>query len=231
MQYKLQFRSMLFSSLMIATFFTILITGQTPSQPQTAVLNPATAPISYGLIVDGSLSLKEQHASIKEAAKIIIGDSKKDDEIFLVTFTNSNNIEMLQEFTQDKEDLLVALEKGFPNIYYGKSSIIDALYVCADYLLKSTNNRRVLILITDGIEEGSTYKLDQLVARLRTKQIPVFILGAAGLVKEKYGEKVYREAIKLLKELPEQTQGQAIIAYQEQELATKAKEVLNLVRK
>ena len=63
-------------------------------------------PISYGLAVDTSGSLRTQLQSVIDAGKTIINSNKKGDETFLVRFISSDKIETVQDFT-DKKDLLM----------------------------------------------------------------------------------------------------------------------------
>ena len=56
-------------------------------------------PISYGLAVDTSGSLRTQLQSVIDAGKTIINSNKPGDETFLVRFISSDNIETVQDFT------------------------------------------------------------------------------------------------------------------------------------
>src|SRR5262249_32006610 len=55
-------------------------------------------PISYGLAVDSSGSLRSQLQSVIDAGKIIVNSNKKGDETFLMRFISSDKIETMQDF-------------------------------------------------------------------------------------------------------------------------------------
>ena len=65
-------------------------------------------PISYGLAVDTSASLRSQIQSVIDAAKTIINSNKPGDETFLVRFISSDKIETEQDFTSNKDLLMDA---------------------------------------------------------------------------------------------------------------------------
>src|SRR5204862_3926679 len=67
-------------------------------------------PISYGLAIDTSGSLRSQLNQVLEAGKTIINSNKRGDETFLVRFISSDKIEQVQDFTSNKEDLLDSLD-------------------------------------------------------------------------------------------------------------------------
>src|SRR4029078_3443535 len=60
-------------------------------------------PISYGLAVDTSGSLRSTLQSVIEACETIINSNKGGDETFLVRFISSDKIETVQDFTDNKE--------------------------------------------------------------------------------------------------------------------------------
>ncbi|HEX7957763.1 MAG TPA: hypothetical protein VF508_12505, partial [Pyrinomonadaceae bacterium] len=55
-------------------------------------------PITYGLVVDNSGSLRSQIGQVVEAAKTIVNSNKPGDETFVVRFIASDEIKILQDF-------------------------------------------------------------------------------------------------------------------------------------
>lgn len=138
-------------------------------------------PISYGLAVDTSGSLRSQLPTVIDAAKTIINSNKSGDETFLMGFISSDKIETLLDFSSKKDDLLDAVD----NLYTegGQSAVVDAVYLAAEHVAeykKGTTDdrrRRALILVTDGEDRDSYYKADQLFARLREADVQIYIIG------------------------------------------------------
>src|SRR5215210_1800570 len=53
-------------------------------------------PVSYGLVVDNSGSLRSQIGRVAAAAKYLVGQNGPDDEAFVVRFVSSDNIQILR---------------------------------------------------------------------------------------------------------------------------------------
>jgi Ca-activated chloride channel family protein len=139
-------------------------------------------PTNYALVIDNSGSLRFQLEKVIEASKIIVGTNRADDETSVVRFVNSDKIEVVQDFTNNKTDINEALE----NLYVegGKTAIIDAIYLGAekvDSYQKSRNpndkKRRALILVSDGEDRDSFYKEQQLYELLRESDVQIYAIG------------------------------------------------------
>jgi Ca-activated chloride channel family protein len=89
-------------------------------------------PISYGLAVDTSGSLRSQLQSVIDSGKTIVNSNRKGDETFLVRFISSDKIETVQDFTAN-QDLLI---DGLDSLYVegGQTAVIDAVYLTADHV-------------------------------------------------------------------------------------------------
>src|SRR5262249_26732015 len=110
-------------------------------------------PISYGLAVDTSGSLRSQLQSVIDAGKTIINANKAGDETFLVRFISSDKIETVQDFTSSKEQLLDGLDSFY--VEGGQTAVIDAVYLSAEHVSEyrkgdeGDRRRRALVVITD----------------------------------------------------------------------------------
>lgn len=184
--------------------------------PQTiSFFSSEEVPISYGLVIDNSGSLKGLLNSVVEAGKAIINGNQPEDETLLVRFVGSDRIENLQDFTSTTAALNDALDELY--VEEGQTALIDAVYVSvgrvAEYKRSdSLFRRRALVLITDGEDRASFYKEDQLFKRLRESGVQVF---AIGLVGELRGAGPLRtgprgRAVNFLRRLAEETGGRAL---------------------
>ncbi len=125
-------------------------------------------PISYGLAIDTSQSLRSQIQAVIDAGKTIIHSNKPGDETFLVRFVSSDKIETMQDFTANKD----LLNDGLDDLYVegGQTAIIDAVYLSAEHVAEykkgddSDRRRRALIVITDGEDRASFYSQEKLFA-------------------------------------------------------------------
>ena len=194
-------------------------------------------PISYGLAVDTSGSLRSQLQSVIDAGKTIINSNKSGDETFLVRFISSDKIETVQDFTANKDLLMDGLDSFY--VEGGQTAIIDAVYLSAEHVSEykrgddSDRRRRALIVITDGEDRNSFYKQEQLFARLREEDVQIFVIGFvneldkdAGLIRKSPREK----AVALINRLASETGGRAFFPESIADLPQIANEIIRDLR-
>jgi Ca-activated chloride channel family protein len=194
-------------------------------------------PISYGLAVDTSASLRSQIQSVIDAGKTIVNSNKPGDETFLVRFVSSDNIQTEQDFTANKELLTDALDNLF--VEGGQTAVIDAVYLSAEHVSdykkgdEGDRRRRALIVITDGEDRSSFYKQEQLFSRLREEDVQIFVIGfvneldkEAGLIRKSPRDK----AMNLINKLASETGGRAFFPESISELPEIANEIVRDMR-
>jgi Ca-activated chloride channel homolog len=194
-------------------------------------------PISYGLAVDTSGSLRSQLQSVVDAGKTIINSNKPGDETFLVRFISSDKIETVQDFTANKELLVDGLDSFY--VEGGQTAIIDAVYLSAEHVSEyrkgdeGDRRRRALIVITDGEDRNSFYKQEQLFERLREEDVQIFVIGfvneldkEAGLIRKSPRDK----AVNLIKRLASETGGRAFFPESVSDLPQIANEIIRDLR-
>jgi Ca-activated chloride channel family protein len=194
-------------------------------------------PISYGLAVDTSGSLRSQLQSVIDAGKTIINSNKHGDETFLVRFISSDKIETVQDFTENKELLMDGLDSFY--VEGGQTAIIDAVYLSAEHVSEykkgdeGDRRRRALIVITDGEDRNSFYKQEQLFARLREEDVQIFVIGFvnelekdAGLIRKSPRDK----AVNLINKLATETGGRAFFPDSIADLPQIASEIIRDLR-
>jgi Ca-activated chloride channel homolog len=194
-------------------------------------------PISYGLAVDTSGSLRTQLQSVIDAGKTIVNSNKTGDETFLIRFIGKDNTELVQDFTT-KKDLLI---DGLDNLYVegGQTAVIDAVYLSAEHASESQRGdpndrrRRALIVITDGEDRSSVYTQEQLFGRLREDDVQIFVIGfvneldkEAGFIRKSPREK----AVNLINRLASETGGRAFFPDSISELPQIASEIVRDMR-
>jgi Ca-activated chloride channel homolog len=194
-------------------------------------------PISYGLAVDTSGSLRSQLQSVIDAGKTIINSNKPGDETFLVRFISSDKIETVQDFTARKDLLEDALDDLF--VEGGQTAIIDAVYLSAEHVSEykkgdeGDRRRRALIVITDGEDRSSFYRQEQLFARLREEDVQIFVIGFVneldkdtGLIRKSTRDK----AVSLINKLATETGGRAFFPDSVADLPEIANEIVRDLR-
>ena len=172
-------------------------------------------PITYGLVVDNSGSLRSQIGQVVEAAKTIVSSNKPGDEAFVVRFIASDEIKILQDFTADQQALGDALDDMF--IEGGQTAVIDAVYLAAEHAAErrkgdpvEDKRRRALILVTDGEDRNSFYKQEQLFEAMKEQDVQIFVIGFVNELEKERGfiSKSKRDkAVSLLDKMAKETGG------------------------
>lgn len=194
-------------------------------------------PISYGLAVDTSGSLRSQLQGVIDAAKTIINSNKPGDETFLVRFISSDKIETVQDFTPNRDLLMDGLDSLY--VEGGQTAIIDAVYLTAEHVAEykkgndSDRRRRALIVITDGEDRNSFYHEPQLFQRLREEDVQIYVIGfvreldkEGGLIRKSPRDK----AVNLINKLATETGGRAFFPDSLSELPQIASEIVRDLR-
>lgn len=194
-------------------------------------------PITYGLAIDTSLSLRNQLQSVMDAAKTIINSNKKGDETFIERFISSDKINVEKEFTANKDELIDAVD----NLYLegGQTAVVDGVYLAAEHVVEyrkgddSDRRRRALIVITDGEDRHSFYTDTQLFQRLREEDVQIYIIGfvneldkESGFIKKSPREK----AVALINKMATETGGRAFFPQSLSEMPQIANEIVRDLR-
>lgn len=195
--------------------------GQVPSKDRETT-QAVNSPLSYGIVVDNSGSYRVIFEQIIKAAGEIIEANESDDEAFLVRFVDSDKIFLMQDFTSSKDELRSAAEEMF--IEGGQTAILDAVYFAAQHLAENKsaqqNKRKVLILITDGEDRNSKYKIGEVLKFLKDEKIQVYTVGLSD-------GKVYKT---LLEKLAKETGGKSFIAEKRSEIGATVKQLTAALR-
>lgn len=199
--------------------------------PQTiSFFSKEEVPLSYGLLIDNSGSMRTQLDKVLDAGRLIINGNQPDDEAFLVRFVSTDSIQVVTDFTSRK----AALFGGLDSLYVegGQTAVIDAVLLSLEYAAKNRkgadgNRRLALVIVTDGEDRGSRFKRAELVERLHRDDIQIF---AIGLVKQIEDRKSRDKATDLLKFLAQETGGRAFFPNSTSELRGIAEEITRDLR-
>lgn len=209
------------------------LTAQGVSNAQSPPQKQIETPLTYGLVVDCSMSLRAQLPLIIDTGKAIVSSNRPDDQTFLVRFTSTDKIEKAVPLTYNKAEVIEGLE----NIYTesGLTAIVAALRVSAEYLTQQNagaevNHRQALILITDGEDRAYKNGLNQLLALLREKKVRVYVFGLSAELKKNKGKKIYERAVAFLNSIANETGGRAFFPETRADVTKDTNEILRLLR-
>lgn len=160
--------------------------------------------ISLGLLIDSSASMYDKRAAVEQAFLDLVRFSNSKDEEFLVDFSSKAYID--QDFTSSVDKL----HQGFRYVNStGGTAEYDAVMASAAYLSKhAKNNKKVLVLITDGEDNASRTKIGEMIRRVQELDGPVIY--CVGLLFGEDTDKLEsRNARSLLEQIAAQTGGAA----------------------
>ena len=136
------------------------------------------APVSLGVIFDVSGSMDEKAAFARDAAITFLKTSTREDEFFLVQF--SDYAWLTQDFTTN----VSRVENRLASVHTrGSTALYDALYLGLSKLRDGLHSRKALLLITDGVDNHSRYSRGDIRRFLREADVQVYSidLGAPSL--------------------------------------------------
>jgi len=180
--------------------------------PQTITLfSNKQVPLTYGLVIDCSGSLRTQLSKVITAGMTILNSNTPEDEVFLIRFISSDKLYLERDLTSDKQLLMRSLNDFY--IEGGQTAVVDAVYMAADKLAKlkiepGQIRRKALILVTDGEDRSSWIKAEQLFQLLGTTDIQIYVLGFT----EELEQDSRKKAVALLNRLALDTGGRAFIS-------------------
>jgi Ca-activated chloride channel homolog len=126
-------------------------------------------PVSMGILVDNSGSMRDKRPAVNAAAFNLLKDSNPQDEAFVVNFSERAFLD--QGFTSD----MVSLDRGLSRFdSKGMTALYDAVAASADELSKHAKHRKqALLIITDGADNASRLDLEQAIRRVQALAGPV----------------------------------------------------------
>jgi VWFA-related protein len=141
-------------------------------QQSLASITQEDVPISMGILLDLSGSMKPKIDQVTKAALAFIRASNPRDQVFLIGF--SDEVELLQDYTSDIDEIADALDNI---IATGGTALYDAVYLGIQKAHTGSKPKKAIVLITDGEDRDSYYKLDELLAKVQESDVQVFGVG------------------------------------------------------
>ena len=177
-------------------------------------------PVSLGLLIDNSGSMRTLRSKVEAAAVALARASNPQDEIFVLNFNDKARIDV--PFTSD----LNVLEAGIARVdSIGGTAMRDALDMAQTYLGQhGTRDRKVLVVITDGIDNASVIARDRIEKQAEEHDTVIFAVGLFGT------EDRAKQGRHELDQLAERSGGMACYPAGIDEIGTVALEVARQIR-
>jgi VWFA-related protein len=177
---------------------------------------PDPSPARIVLLVDNSLTLRADVDKLEAAAREFAYEIYEGDQLLIVGY--DEQAEIVADWTDDAKKIEASLKsfrkKGEPHLF-------DALKAAADQGLSSflnTTQKRVIIVIGDGLDRVSKTNFDDILAQLQRQNITVYALQ----IPDRTGGALRRDQpkpVRVIEKLAEGTGGRVFPANQPQEAA------------
>ncbi len=134
-------------------------------------------PVSLGLIIDNSGSMRTKRAGVEAASLALVRDSNPQDEVFVVNFNDEAFLDLpnRKNFTNDIREMEEALTRIDSR---GGTAMRDAIGWSIDHLNeKAHNDKKVLVAVTDGVDNESLITQEKLVKVAQQSGVLIYAVG------------------------------------------------------
>ena len=133
-------------------------------------------PVTVGLVIDNSGSMRPKRADVIAAALAFARSSNPQDQMFVVNFNEKVSFGLPDNtpFTDQVAQLEVALSKIAAN---GETALYDAVATAVEHLKKGGRDKKVLIVVSDGGDNASKHKLTEIMALIGQPGATIYTIG------------------------------------------------------
>lgn len=139
-----------------------------------SVFKREDVPVSMGLVIDNSGSMRDKRPRVNEAALTLVESSNPQDEAFVVNFNDDFYLDLDKDFTNSIPELKEALERIDSR---GSTALYDAIIGSLDHLKKASKDKRVLLVVTDGEDNTSRNSLEKTIREVQKTDTVVYTIG------------------------------------------------------
>jgi VWFA-related protein len=131
-------------------------------------------PVSMGLVIDNSGSMRDKRPRVNEAALTLVQSSNPSDEAFVVNFNDDFYLDLDKDFTNSIPELKEALERIDAR---GSTALYDAIIGSLDHLRKGKKEKKVLLIVTDGEDNTSRNSLEKTIREIQKTDTVIYTIG------------------------------------------------------
>jgi len=128
------------------------------------------APVSLGVVFDRSGSMGLKVESAKAILKALANACNPQDEVFLITFGEVVETSDFTSVMQEIESRTLFIDSK------GRTALWDAVYLGMQKMHQAKNERRALVIITDGGDNHSRYTFEEIKNRIKETDMQFFFI-------------------------------------------------------
>ena len=168
-------------------------------------------PVTVGLVVDRSTSMRPKLAEVSAAARAFVRSSNRDDEMFIVDFNEKVSLGLPSAVRFTNNTVLLA-NAIMTKPAGGETALYDAIAKALEELQAGSRDKKVLIVVSDGGDNASARKLAQVMKLAEQSSAVIYTIGVFDETDEDRNPGV-------LKHLAQATGGEAFLPNQLSEVA------------
>ena len=177
---------------------------------------PDPSPARIVLLVDNSLTIRADVEKLEQAAREFAYEIYEGDKLLIVGY--DEHAEIVSDWTDDAKSIESSLKlfrkKGQPYLFDAIRAVIE------EALRPLQNQKRIIVVISDGLDRGSKATFEQTLAELQSDNIMVYAVQAVDRTRGAIRRDVPKPKV-VIDKLAEGTGGQ-IFSIDEPQVAAKA---------
>jgi len=130
------------------------------------------APVSVGLLLDSSGSMRNKKQKSSEAAAAFFRTANSEDEFFLIEFDERPKLAV--PFTTDTSLLYREISHSRP---FGRTSLFDAIHLAVDVMKKAQHDRKALVIVSDGGDNRSRHTFTAIKSDVLEADVQLYAMG------------------------------------------------------
>ena len=177
---------------------------------------PDPSPARIVLLVDNSLTIRADVDKLEQAAREFAYEIYEGDKLLIVGY--DEQAEIVSDWTDDAKAIESSLKlfrkKGQPHLFDAIRAVVE------EALRPMQSQKRIIVVISDGLDRGSKATFEQTLAELQTENIMVYAVQAIDRTRGAIRRDVPKPKV-VIDKLAEGTGGQ-IFSIDEPQVAAKA---------
>jgi VWFA-related protein len=177
---------------------------------------PDPSPARIALLVDNSLTIRADVEKLEQAAREFAYEIYEGDKLLIVGY--DEQAEIVSDWTDDAKSIESSLKlfrkKGQPHLFDAIRAVVE------EAMRPMQNQKRIIVVISDGLDRGSKATFEQTLTELQTENIMVYAVQAVDRTRGAIRRDVPKPKV-VIDKLAEGTGGQ-IFSIEEPQVAAKA---------
>jgi VWFA-related protein len=136
--------------------------------------SPDPSPARIVLLVDNSLTIRADVEKLEQAAREFAYEIYEGDKLLIVGY--DEQAEIVADWTDDAKaidnSLKLFRKKGQPHLFDAVTAVID------EALRATPGQKRVIVVISDGLDRGSKTSFEKILAELQSQDITIYAVQA-----------------------------------------------------